>query len=221
MKINEILTEMPDPKAMAKLKQDAAQLKAMKDSGKMDINKAMPMMKNMAYQAARADMGSKMLVFFEKMAKAIKKGIDTNVYGPADLPTMQKAYDGIMAQMPQLQKMAADSKALALKYGRTDREKASLDDKGNYKGTNIKPTPQQAQQLARRTEQQVEETATSGATSSASIASTTNGFANGGPGTLTRMGNTKKKKKKKVEGKSPHKKGTKKYKAHMAAMHAG
>ena len=220
MKINEILTEMPDQKAIAKLKQDAAQLKAMKDSGNMDLNKAMPMMQNMATMAAKADMGSKLLVFFEKMASAIKKGIDTNVYGPADLPTMQKAYDGIMAQMPQLQKMAADSKALALKYGRTDREKASLDDKGNYKGTNIKPTAQQAQSLA-RTEQQVGETATSGATSSASIASTTNGFANGGPGTLTRMGNTKKKKKKKVEGKSPHKKGTKKYKAHMAAMHAG
>jgi hypothetical protein len=30
-----------------------------------------------------------------------------------------------------------------------------------------------------------------------------------------------KKKKKAEEGKSPHKKGTKKYKAHMAAMHAG
>lgn len=31
----------------------------------------------------------------------------------------------------------------------------------------------------------------------------------------------KKKKKKAEEGKSPHKKGTKKYKKHMAAMHAG
>ena len=220
MKLRELFKENISDKDIQRLKQDAAQIKAMKDSGNADLNKLMPMMKNMAFQAARADMGSKMLVFFEKMAKAIKKGIDTNVYGPADLPTMQKAYDGIMAQMPQLQKMAADSKALALKYGRTDREKASLDDKGNYKGTNIKPTAQQAQSLA-RTEQQVGETATSGATSSASIASTTNGFANGGPGTLTRMGNTKKKKKKKVEGKSPHKKGTKKYKAHMAAMHAG
>lgn len=30
-----------------------------------------------------------------------------------------------------------------------------------------------------------------------------------------------KKKKKAEEGKSPHKKGTKKYKKHMAAMHAG
>lgn len=72
--------------------------------------------------------------------------------------------------------------------------------------------------------QAVGETATSGATSAGAIATNPgNGFANGGPGTLTRMGttDTKKKKKKKVEGKSPHKKGTKKYKAHMAAMHAG
>ena len=72
--------------------------------------------------------------------------------------------------------------------------------------------------------QAVGETATSGATSAGGIATNPgNGFANGGPGTLTRMGTTdsKKKKKKKVEGKSPHKKGTKKYKAHMAAMHAG
>tara|TARA_B100001989_G_C24400381_1_gene393887 strand:+ start:258 stop:791 length:534 start_codon:yes stop_codon:yes gene_type:complete len=117
MKINEILTEMPDQKAIAKLKQDAAQLKAMKDSGNMDLNKAMPMMQNMATMAAKADMGSKLLVFFEKMASAIKKGIDTNVYGPADLPTMQKAYDGIMAQMPKLKQMAADSRKLAVQHG--------------------------------------------------------------------------------------------------------
>ena len=221
MRYKEIIREsMPDKKAIAKLKQDAKEIKAMADSGNMDINKAMPMMQNMAKIAARADYGSKFLAFAKKMAGAIKKGIDTNQYNANDLPTMQKAYDEIIAQMPNLQKMADESRALYLKYGRTDREKASLDDKGNYKGTNIKPTAQQAQSLA-RTEQQVGETATSGATSSASIASTTNGFANGGPGTLTRMGNTKKKKKKKVEGKSPHKKGTKKYKAHMAAMHAG
>tara|TARA_B100001057_G_scaffold216019_1_gene216257 strand:+ start:2449 stop:3273 length:825 start_codon:yes stop_codon:yes gene_type:complete len=150
MKVHEILKEsMPDKKAIAKLKQDAKEIKAMADSGTMDINKAMPMMQNMAKIAARADYGSKFLSFAKKMAGAIKKGIDTNQYSPTDLPTMQKAYDSIISQMPQLQKMAADSKALALKYGRTDREKASLDDKGNYKGTNITPTKQQAQQLAR------------------------------------------------------------------------
>ena len=167
MRYREIIKEeMPDKKAMAKLKQDAAQLKAMKDSGNMDLNKAMPMMQNMATMAAKADMGSKLLVFFEKMAGAIKKGIDTNVYGPADLPTMQKAYDGIMAQMPQLKQMAADSRKLAVKHGGAGR-------------------------------QDVGETATSGATSTSAIASVPgNGFANGGPGTLTRMGTTKKKKKK-------------------------
>ena len=140
---------MPDKKAIAKLKQDAKEIKAMADSGNMDINKAMPMMQNMAKMAARADYGSKFLAFAKKMAGAIKKGIDTNQYSAKDLPTMQKAYDGIIAQMPELQKMADESRALYLKYGRTDREKASLDDKGNYKGTNIKPTAQQAQQLAR------------------------------------------------------------------------
>ena len=150
MKVHEILKEsMPDKKTLAKLKQDAKELKAMSKTGNMDLNKAMPMMQDMARVAARSDMGSKFLGFMQKMASAIKKGIDTNMYSPTDLPTMQKAYDSIISQMPQLQKMAADSKALALKYGRTDREKASLDDKGNYKGTNITPTKQQAQQLAR------------------------------------------------------------------------
>tara|TARA_B100000212_G_scaffold242110_1_gene184581 strand:+ start:441 stop:1334 length:894 start_codon:yes stop_codon:yes gene_type:complete len=149
MKLRELFKENISDKDIQRLKQDAAQIKAMKDSGNADLNKLMPMMKNMAYTAARADMGSKLLEFMQKMAGAIKKGIDTNQYSPNDLPTMQKAYDSIMSQMPELQKMAADSKALALQYGRTDREKASLDDKGNYKGTNIKPTAQQAQQLAR------------------------------------------------------------------------
>ena len=74
MRYREIIKEaMPDKKAIAKLKQDAAQLKAMKDSGNMDLNKAMPMMQNMAKMAARADMGSKFLAFAEKMAGAIKK----------------------------------------------------------------------------------------------------------------------------------------------------
>ena len=152
MKLRELFKENISDKDIQRLKQDAAQIKAMKDSGNADLNKLMPMMKNMAYTAARADMGSKLLEFMQKMAGAIKKGIDTNQYSPNDLPTMQKAYDSIMSQMPELQKMAADSKALALQYGRTDREKASLDDKGNYKGTNIKPTAQQAQQLARNEE---------------------------------------------------------------------
>tara|TARA_A100001035_G_scaffold255205_1_gene229608 strand:+ start:4998 stop:5909 length:912 start_codon:yes stop_codon:yes gene_type:complete len=129
MRYNEIIKEsMPDQKAIAKLKQDAAQLKAMKDSGNMDINKAMPMMQNMATMAAKADMGSKLLTFFEKMAGAIKKGIDTNVYSPKDLPTMQKAYDEIMAQMPQLKKVAADSRRLAVQHGGAGRQDVGEED---------------------------------------------------------------------------------------------
>ena len=95
--------------------------------------------------------------------------------------------------------------------------------KKRYSGQNTF-TAQLGKKKVQTTEKQaVGETATSGATSAGGIATNpANGFANGGPGTLTRMGTiTKKKKKKKVEGKSPHKKGTKKYKAHMAAMHAG
>ena len=45
----------------------------MADAGNMDINKAMPMMQNMAKMAARADYGSKFLAFTKKMAGAIKK----------------------------------------------------------------------------------------------------------------------------------------------------
>ena len=96
--------------------------------------------------------------------------------------------------------------------------------KKRYSGQNTF-TAQLGKKKVQTTEKSpVGETATSGATSAGAIATNPgNGFANGGPGTLTRMGttDTKKKKKKKVEGKSPHKKGTKKYKAHMAAMHAG
>ena len=87
-----ILEEMPKPEAIAKIKQDAKNLKAMADSGDIDANKAIPMMKDMATMAASADMGSKILTFFDKMAGAIKKGIDTNQYSPQDLPTMQNVY---------------------------------------------------------------------------------------------------------------------------------
>ena len=117
-----ILEEMPKPEAIAKIKQDAKNLKAMADSGDIDANKAIPMMKDMATMAASADMGSKLLTFFDKMAGAIKKGIDTNQYSPQDLPTMQKAYDEIMAQMPALKKIAADSRRLAVQYGGAGRQ---------------------------------------------------------------------------------------------------
>ena len=61
-------------------------------------------------------------MFFDKMAGAIKKGIDTNQYSAKDLPTMQKAYDEIMAQMPALKKIAADSRRLAVQHGGAGRQ---------------------------------------------------------------------------------------------------
>ena len=68
MKLRELFKENISDKDIQRLKQDAAQIKAMKDSGNADLNKLMPMMKNMAYTAARADMGSKLLEFMQKMA---------------------------------------------------------------------------------------------------------------------------------------------------------
>lgn len=123
MNVHEILLEeMPKPQAIAKIKQDAKNLKAMADSGDIDANKAIPMMQDMATMAAKADMGSKLLMFFDKMAGAIKKGIDTNQYSAKDLPTMQKAYDEMMAQMPALKKIAADSRRLAVQHGGAGRQ---------------------------------------------------------------------------------------------------
>ena len=129
MNVHEILLEeMPKPQAVAKLKQDAKNLKAMADSGNIDANKAIPMMQDMATMAAKADMGSKLLMFFDKMAGAIKKGIDTNQYSAKDLPTMQKAYDEIMAQMPALKKIAADSRRLAVQHGGAGRQDVGEED---------------------------------------------------------------------------------------------
>ena len=124
-KINEVSNQ-----DIAKMQQDAKTMKAMADSGNMDLNKAFPMMQDMFSTAAKADMGSKLLMFFEKMATAIKKGIDTNQYSPKDLPTMQKAYDSIIAQMPKLKQMAADSKKMAVKYGGAGRQDVGMEDIG-------------------------------------------------------------------------------------------
>ena len=66
----------------------------------------------------------------------------------------------------------------------------------------------------------IKETASAGSTGSGSIAAVNTPL-----GGIIKRPNpsiyNKKKKKKAEEGKSPHKKGTKKYKKHMAAMHAG
>jgi hypothetical protein len=123
MKIYEVIKEaMPDKQTLAKLKQDAQQLKAMSKTGDVDPNKTIPIMQNMANQAAAMDMGGMVLKFFQTFTAAIKKGIDDGSYGPNELPQMQKAYDEMMAQMPALQKMANDSKKLAVKYGGAGRQ---------------------------------------------------------------------------------------------------
>ena len=123
MKIYEVIKEaMPDKQTLAKLKQDAQQLKVMSKTGDVDPNKTIPIMQNMAQQAAAMDMGGMVLKFFQTFTTAIKKGIDGGSYGPNELPQMQKAYDEMMAQMPALQKMANDSKKMAVKYGGAGRQ---------------------------------------------------------------------------------------------------
>tara|TARA_Y100000991_G_scaffold212475_1_gene196660 strand:+ start:324 stop:1553 length:1230 start_codon:yes stop_codon:yes gene_type:complete len=124
---------------IAKMQQDAKTIKAMADSGNMDLNKAFPMMQDMFSTAAKADMGNKLLMFFEKMAIAIKKGIDTNQYSPKDLPTMQKAYDSIMSQMPKLKQMAVDSKKMAVKYGGAGRQDVGMEASINTLAEGKKP----------------------------------------------------------------------------------
>jgi hypothetical protein len=123
VKIYEVVKEqMPDKQTLAKLKQDANQLRAMSKTGNIDPNKTIPIMQNMAQEAAAMDMGGMVLKFFQTFASAIKKGIDDGSYGPNELPQMQKAYDEMMAQMPALQKMANDSKKMAVKYGGAGRQ---------------------------------------------------------------------------------------------------
>lgn len=123
MKIYEVIKEqMPDKQTLAKLKQDAQQLKVMSKTGDVDPNKTIPIMQNMAQQAASIDLGGMVLKFFQTFTTAIKKGIDDGLYGPNELPQMQKAYDEMMAQMPTLQKMANDSKKMAVKYGAAGRQ---------------------------------------------------------------------------------------------------
>ena len=123
MKIYEVIKEqMPDKQTLAKLKQDANQLRAMSKTGDIDPNKTIPIMQNMAQEAAAMDMGGMVLKFFQTFAAAIKKGIDDGSYGPNEMPRMQKAYDEMMAQMPALQKIANDSKKMAVKYGGAGRQ---------------------------------------------------------------------------------------------------
>ena len=145
MKVFEILSEqMPGNKEIAQMKKDSADLQKMSASGQYDPNLTMNAMQRMATTAAKADIGSQMLKFFQMFATAIKEGIDSGVYGNK-VGEMQKAYDTIMAQMPKLKQMAADSKAMATKYGTPT---GNLSKDGTYKGTNITPTKMQKDRMA-------------------------------------------------------------------------
>ena len=123
MKLRELFTEqMPDQQTLQKHVQNAQILKKQADAGNLDSDKALPMMLDMMKDFAKADIGSKMLDFWQKLSGAIKKGIDGNMYSPKDLPTMQKAYDDMMAQMPMMKQIAAQSRKDAVKYGGAGRQ---------------------------------------------------------------------------------------------------
>ena len=86
-------------------------------------------------------------------------------------------------------------------YGATKMQKLKQKVKQKYMKPIISPDDLKGLKSFEGKKQAVGETATSGATSAGAIATNPgNGFANGGPGTLTRMGTTKKKKKKGAVG---------------------
>jgi hypothetical protein len=80
----------------------------------------------MATTAAKADIGSQMLKFFQMFAAAIKEGIDSGAYGNR-VGEMQAAYDQIMAEMPKLKQMAADSRKMAVQHGGAGRQDVGED----------------------------------------------------------------------------------------------
>ena len=127
MKIYEVIVEqMPGDKEIAQMKKDSADLQKMSASGNVDNSVAIPALQRMATTAAKADIGSQMLKFFQMFATAIKEGIDSGAYGNR-VGEMQKAYDEIMAQMPALKKMAADTRKLAVQHGGAGRQDVGED----------------------------------------------------------------------------------------------
>ena len=112
---------MPGNKEIGRMQQDADALQKMSASGNVDTNLAMNAMQRMATTAAKADIGSQMLKMFQMFAASIKEGIDSGVYGNR-VGEMQKAYDQIIAQMPMLKQMAADSKEMGASEDQTKRD---------------------------------------------------------------------------------------------------
>lgn len=127
MKIYEVIVEqLPGDKEIAQMKKDSADLQKMSASGNVDNNVAIKTMQRMATTAAKADIGSHMLKFFQMFAAAIKEGIDSGAYGNR-VGEMQKAYDEIMAQMPTLKQMAVDSRKMAVQHGGAGRQDVGED----------------------------------------------------------------------------------------------
>jgi hypothetical protein len=127
MKIYEVIVEqMPGDKEIAQLKKDSADLQKMSAAGNVDNNVAIKTMQRMATTAAKADIGSQMLKFFQMFAAAIKEGIDSGAYGNR-VGEMQKAYDQIIAQMPTLKQMAVDSRKMAVQHGGAGRQDVGED----------------------------------------------------------------------------------------------
>jgi hypothetical protein len=127
MKIYEVVMEqMPSNQEIAQMKKDSADLQKMSASGNVDNDVAIDTMQRMATTAAKADIGSQMLKFFQMFAAAIKEGIDSGAYGNR-VGEMQAAYDQIMAEMPMLKQMAADSRKMAVQHGGAGRQDVGED----------------------------------------------------------------------------------------------
>ena len=127
MKIYEVVMEqMPGNQEIAQMKKDSADLQKMSASGNVDNDVAIDTMQRMATTAAKADIGSQMLKFFQMFAAAIKEGIDSGAYGNR-VSEMQAAYDQIMAEMPMLKQMAADSRKMAVQHGGAGRQDVGED----------------------------------------------------------------------------------------------
>tara|TARA_Y200000002_G_C22565731_1_gene614410 strand:- start:338 stop:943 length:606 start_codon:yes stop_codon:yes gene_type:complete len=120
--------------------------KLQRAAGAGQTDKVMQYMGSAVKQLAAMNVGDKLLNMFDMWARTIKKGIDDGVYSPEQLPQMQKAYDSIMAKMPELKQMNIDAKKYMSKNDLLPQD-PKLDTKGNYKGTNIKPTAQQLNRM--------------------------------------------------------------------------
>ena len=142
--IEESEWSLGDERALKSVQKTLPKLKNAAAAGRLD--KVFQYFDNTIEQVMhKADLGTKVLDMFTMWATQIKKGIDTGVYTAEQLPQMQKAYDSIMSKMPGLrQKNAENKKTMAKRYGKVD---SKVDDKGNYKGTNITPTAQQSARM--------------------------------------------------------------------------